>query len=95
MAAETEKLGLRYMAGCHVGETGILSAAGRTAASVMKNPEYSDGSYDSHLLTGNITRQDLSFGQGGEAKIIRNCGLGFEIDEEKIEGYTSERIECF
>lgn len=95
MAAEAEKLGLRYMAGCHVGETGILSAAGRVSASMMSSPEYCDGSYDSHLLSGNITTEDLSFGPRGAADIIRNRGLGFEIDEEKLKGYTNERIECF
>jgi muconate cycloisomerase len=95
MAETAENLGLRYMAGCHVGETGILSAAGRVAASIMKAPEYSDGSYDSHLLSGNITAEDLSFGPGGAADIIRNKDFGFDIDEEKLKGYTDERIECF
>lgn len=94
MAEAAEKLGIRYMSGCHVGETGILSAAGRLASSLMKTPEYTDGSYDSHLLTGNITEDDLSFGPGGKANIIRNKGLGFRIDENKLEGFTHERINC-
>ncbi|MBI9107288.1 MAG: hypothetical protein JEZ04_11145 [Spirochaetales bacterium] len=93
MAEEAEHLGLRYMAGCHVGETGILSAAGRAAASIMGKPEYTDGSYDLHLLSGNITKEDLSFGPGGAAEIIRDNGLGYEIDEEKLKGYTNERID--
>ena len=93
MAEEAEACGLRYMAGCHVGETGILSAAGRVSASVMAAPEYADGSYDSHLLEENITTEDLSFGPGGIAKVIRDRGLGFEIDEKKLEGYTDERFD--
>lgn len=90
-----DELGIRYMAGCHVGETGILSAAGRVAASLMKAPEYTDGSYDSHLLAGNITAEDLSFGPGGKADIIRNNSLGFKIDENKMRGFINERIRCF
>ena len=83
------------MSGCHVGETGILSAAGRAAASMMNNPEYVDGSYDAHLLSENITEKDLSFGPGGKAEIIRGRGLGFKIDENKLQGATDERIKCF
>jgi muconate cycloisomerase len=94
LAETAEKLGIRYMSGCHVGETGILSAAGRAAASLMKSPQYTDGSYDSHLLSGNISMEDLSFGFGGRADIIRNNGLGFKIDKNKIEGFTNERITC-
>lgn len=95
MAETAAEAGLDYMCGCHVGETGILSAAGRAAASLMKAPVYTDGSYDSHLLSGNITTEDLSFGQGGRAQIIRGRGTGFEIDENKLKGFTDERIRCF
>ena len=95
MAETAEKYGIRYMSGCHVGETGILSAAGRVAASLMKKPEYIDGSYDSHLLSGNITGEDLSFGYKGKAEIIQNKGLGYTVDEKKLKGYSSEQIRCF
>ncbi len=95
LAETAAKYGIRYMSGCHVGETGILSAAGRAAASIMKQPEYVDGSFDSHLLSGNITVDDLSFGEGGKAGIIRNSGIGFKIDQNKLEGFTCERNRCF
>ena len=95
MAETAEKNGIRYMCGCHVGETGILSAMGRTAASLMKNPEYTDGSYDAHLLSGNITTEDLSFGFGGKAPIITGNGCGYTVDENKLKGYCSETITCF
>jgi muconate cycloisomerase len=95
MAEEAEKLGIRYQAGCHVGETGILSAAGRAAASMMKKPEYTDGSYDSHLLSGNITAEDISFEAGGRGRIITGKGLGFQVDEKKLKGFTDEKLQCF
>lgn len=95
MAEEAERKGIRYMCGCHVGETGILSAAGRTAASLMINPEYTDGSYDSHLLSGNITNEDLTFAYGGKADIIRGRGCGFSIEDQKLRGYSIETTKCF
>ena len=51
MAEIAEKRGLQYQIGCHVGETGILSALGRVAASILPKAVYVDGSYDSYLLS--------------------------------------------
>ena len=92
MAEQADELGLGYMAGCHVGETGILSAAGRAAASLMSRLLYCDGSYDEHLLKDNITTENLSFGPGGRASVIRNTGLGYEIDESKLKEYSDEQF---
>ena len=95
LAAFSDKNSMEYMSGCHVGETGILSAAGRAAASIMKNPVFTDGSFDAHLLEGNITEDDLSFGPGGIAGIIRNKNLGFKLSRKNLEGYTIEKRTCF
>ncbi|MBW2349643.1 MAG: hypothetical protein JRF20_00370 [Deltaproteobacteria bacterium] len=84
MAEIAEKEGLLYQVGCHVGETGILSALGRVVASILPEAVYVDGSYDSYLLSENITSEDFSFGFGGVAKIIRGQGLGFTVDETKL-----------
>ncbi|MBW1671684.1 MAG: hypothetical protein JRJ40_09860, partial [Deltaproteobacteria bacterium] len=51
MAEIAEKEGLLYQVGCHVGETGILSALGRVVASILPEAVYVDGSYDSYLLS--------------------------------------------
>ncbi len=95
LAAFSDKNGMKYMSGCHVGETGVLSAAGRAAASIMKNPVFTDGSFDAHLLEGNVTEDDLSFGLGGIAGIIRNKNLGFKLSRKNLEGYTIEKRTCF
>jgi muconate cycloisomerase len=84
MAEIAEKEGLQYQVGCHVGETGILSASGRVAASILPKTVYVDGSYDSYLLSENITSENFSFGFGGMAEIIRGQGLGFIVDETKL-----------
>ncbi len=86
--------GLRYQLGCHVGETGVLSAAGRVAASLMSRPVYSDGSFDRYLLTGNITRTDVSFGAGGRAPVLRGEGLGYRAELSRIEEWSVGHVEC-
>ncbi len=85
---QAEVVGLDYCLGCHVGETGILSALGRVAASLIPNPRYVDGSYDTLLLSGNITSESFGFGLKGEASIIRNRGIGFDICGRKLSQYA-------
>ena len=94
MAELAEKGGLKYQVGCHVGETGILSASGRVAASVLPKAVYVDGSYDSYLLSENITLENFSFGFGGVAEIIRGQGLGFTVDETRLGMLSIGKTQC-
>ena len=57
--------GIGYQLGCHPGETGILSAAGRHWASVVPDIRYLEGSYDRHLLKELLTHEDITFSYGG------------------------------
>ena len=91
---KARELGLLYKLGCLVGETGILSALGRVAASVMESPRYVEGSYDKYLLTENITLDDISFSAGGKAEVIRKRGIGYEVSDKKIERLSNESITC-
>ena len=94
MAEIAEKGGLQYQVGCHVGETGILSALGRVAASILPKAVYVDGSYDSYLLSENITSENFSFGFGGVAEIIRGQGLGFIVDETRLGRLSIGKTGC-
>ncbi|MCK4425291.1 MAG: hypothetical protein KAV69_00980 [Deltaproteobacteria bacterium] len=94
MAEIAEKKGLQYQIGCHVGETGILSALGRVAASILPKAVYVDGSYDSYLLSENITSENFSFGFGGVAEIIRRKGLGFIVDEARLGRLSIGKTGC-
>ena len=94
MAEIAEKRGLQYQIGCHVGETGILSALGRVAASILPKAVYVDGSYDSYLLSENITSENFSFGFGGVAEIIRGQGLGFIVDETRLRRLSIGKTGC-
>ena len=87
--------GIKCQLGCHVGETGILSGAGRVAASLIEKPVYVDGSYDGYLLSDNIINENLTFGPRGRAAITKNNGLGFSIDTDKLERLSNDYVACF
>lgn len=73
-----------FQIGCQLGESGLLSAAGRVLALLCNDADYCDGSYDAFLLKENITSEDVSFGKGGEAGPLEGAGLGVVIDKEKL-----------
>jgi L-alanine-DL-glutamate epimerase-like enolase superfamily enzyme len=76
--------GLSFQIGCQLGETGILSAAGRALCLLCPDATYYDGSYDSFLLKENITMENVSFGQGGWAGPLKEPGLGVEVNREAL-----------
>jgi muconate cycloisomerase len=75
-----------FQIGCHLGESGILSAAGRVLCLLCRDAVYFDGSYDEYLLKENTTQQDVSFGPHGNAGPINGFGLGVDIDLYRLKG---------
>jgi L-alanine-DL-glutamate epimerase-like enolase superfamily enzyme len=78
------KSGLSYQIGCTLGESGILSAAGRALGLLCCDAVYYDGSYDRFMLKENITIGDVSFGPGGKAGPLDGPGLGVKINRESL-----------
>lgn len=78
--------------GCHPGETGILSAAGRAVASSVCNLLYVEGSYDRHLLRRNVIKGDITFGRGGRAPRLTGPGLGVTVIHEALDDLTVETL---
>jgi muconate cycloisomerase len=76
--------GLGYQLGCQVGETAILSAAGRHFAASVGGLRYVEGSYDSHLVREALATRDITFGWGGWAPALTGPGLGITIDEAAL-----------
>lgn len=74
-----------FQIACQLGESGILSAAGRILSLLCKDSVHYDGSYDQYLLLENLTRENVSFGLGGEAGPLGGVGLGVEVDPERLE----------
>ena len=75
---------LGYQLGCQVGETGILSAAGRHFACNIAGIRYLEGSYDRFLVKDRLTSEDLTLGYSGKASRLTNSGLGVTVNETRI-----------
>jgi len=77
--------GLRFQIGCQLGESGILSAAGRALGLLCRDAAYVDGSYDRLLLAENTTQEHVGFGLGGVAGPLNGSGLGITVNMENLE----------
>lgn len=82
------RAGLAVQLGCHPGETGLLSAAGRHFAANVGPLRYVEGSYDRHVLRENLIEEDVTFGYGGRAAPLTGPGLGVTVNPEKLERMT-------
>jgi L-Ala-D/L-Glu epimerase len=77
--------GLYCQLGCQVGETAILTAAGRHFAASVGELRYVEGSYDRHLVREALGTRDLTFRWGGWARALSGAGLGVTIDPVALE----------
>jgi muconate cycloisomerase len=80
--------GLGYQLGCQVGETALLSAAGRHFASSVTGLRYLEGSYDRHLVREALGARDVTFGWGGRAPALPGPGLGVGLDAAALDRVT-------
>jgi muconate cycloisomerase len=76
--------GIKCQMGAQVGESGILSAAGRTFAALHPDLENYEGSNNLFLLKEDITAENLNVGWGGKAQLLRNPGLGVCLIPERL-----------
>jgi L-Ala-D/L-Glu epimerase / N-acetyl-D-glutamate racemase len=88
LAAYAKDVGHGYQLGCHPGESGVLSAAGRHWACTVGRIHYHEGSYDRHVFNQLITNEDMTFGYGGRAPALAKPGLGVTIDTAGLAGLT-------
>lgn len=77
---------------CQVGESAILSAAGRQAAMLCPNLRYLEGSFDRYLLHDNVINGDISFRYGGKADVLNGPGLGITVNEDKIRTISTDKV---
>jgi muconate cycloisomerase len=91
--ALAQRSGLGVQLGCHPGETGLLSAAGRHVASHIRAIKYVEGSYDRHVLAENLIVEDITFGYGGWAPPLHGPGLGVNVDPAALERLTVKHRE--
>ena len=85
---------LDFQIGCQLGESGILSAAGRSLCVLNRDAKYYDGSYDAFLLRSNITTENISFGKKGRAGQTEGFGLGARVEREKLRNFQGITPVC-
>jgi muconate cycloisomerase len=93
IARRSAGAGLRVQVGSQVGETAILSAAGRHLAAALPDVAFVEGSYGSLLLSEDVSADAIRFGHGGEARILVGPGLGVRVVEARLEKYARRVVE--
>lgn len=77
--------GVKIQVGAQVGETGILSAAGRTFAAHLPVLGFAEGSFGTWLLAEDVTFENVAFGLGGRAPLLKSRGLSVTVMEDVLE----------
>jgi L-Ala-D/L-Glu epimerase len=93
IAQLAQAAGIKLQLGCQVGETAILSAAGRHLAAWLEDVTFVEGSYGTLLLSEDVSRESIHFGNGGKASLLRQPGLGVEVKDEVLEKYADQKVE--
>ena len=84
--------GVKVQVGAQVGETSLLSAAGRHLAAHLPEVEYVEGSFGTHLLSEDITRDPVMFGYEGRGSLVMGTGLGVEVDDDTLERLADDIV---
>jgi L-alanine-DL-glutamate epimerase-like enolase superfamily enzyme len=84
--------GVPFQVGCQLGESGILSAAGRVLCLLCRDAVYYDGSYDKFLLEENVTSENVSFKSKGEAGPLNRPGLGVDVNPQHLKNMCYDSI---
>jgi len=93
LAQLAHRSGLDFQLGCMVGETGILTAAGRVFLELVgRRVRFAEGSYGRFLLRSDITRERLSFGYGGFVRAMTGPGLGVHVPMRKVRSVASHAL---
>lgn len=90
LAAEA---GIAVQIGSQVGETAILSAAGRHLAAWAPEVAFLEGSYGTLLLAEDVSIEPVRFGRGGKAPLLSGPGLGVEVVEDRLRRYAKRVVE--
>ncbi len=81
--------GLKYQLGCMVGETSILSAAGRRFLENAPETAFAEGSYGRFLLAGDIADRPCNFGCGGRVKSLPGLGWGVQVNPDLLRRHAA------
>ncbi|CAN5591121.1 dipeptide epimerase [soil metagenome] len=89
ISAIARQSGIACHMGAQVGESGILSAAGRAYAAIEPRFENYEGSNNFFLLKQDITDENLNVGFGGQGKVLKNHGLGVNVNQQRLQQFIN------
>ncbi len=84
LAALARRHGLAMQLGCMVGETSILSAAGRWFLQLVAGVRFAEGSFGRFLLKDDVVQRPLRFSLGGRWRPVESPGLGVAVDPARL-----------
>ena len=93
IAKLAQQAGIKMQVGAQVGETGILSAAGRTFAAHLPALAFAEGSFGTWLLAEDVTFENVAFGLGGRAPLLKTRGLSVTVKEDVLERLATAKID--
>lgn len=93
IARRAAAAGIGLQVGSQVGETAILSAAGRHLAAHLPEVAFVEGSYGTLLLTEDVSAEGVRFGHRGRAPLLSGPGLGIHVLEERLCKYARRVVE--
>jgi len=93
IAGRAAAAGIGVQVGSQVGETAILSAAGRHLAAHLEQVAFVEGSYGTLLLTEDVSADPVRFGHRGEAALLSGAGLGARVLEDRLRKYARAVVE--
>ena len=85
--------GIGVQVGSQVGETAVLSAAGRHLAACLPDLDFVEGSYGTMLLVEDLSVESVRFGHGGRASVLSGPGLGVDVVEERLRKYSKRVVD--
>ncbi len=85
LAVLARRHGIAVRLGCMVGETSILSAAGRWFLQAVPDGRFAEGSFGRFLLKEDVVARPLRFSFGGRWWPMMGPGLGIEVDPARLD----------
>lgn len=91
LAALAKRHGIQITLGSLVGETSILSAAGRRFLEFVPGVRFAEGSFGTFLLRGDVTAPSVRFSCGGKWSTMKGLGWGVRVDQSLMRRYLPDR----
>jgi L-Ala-D/L-Glu epimerase len=93
IAGRALRAGIGVQVGAQVGETALLSAAGRLLAASLQEKLFVEGSYGTLLLVEDVSTEEVRFGRRGEARVLGGPGLGLSVREDRLRKHSDAVVE--